>query len=1031
MALNKIKEWQLDLSGINAKIEAIGKPVNFKGRVDSVDQLPEVGADGDLYYVGPIGSENKKEYIWYDGAFELVGSTSREDYDSLHNDLDELGDKVAEIESKIPEGTSDTNHLINKQQLSDAIQGGGGGGGSVPDNVYTSDNLLPGKNIEFTRQVTGGGIDQYTLACWHFDGSNADEVNGLELSAIGRSATVYKFGNASVYDYESALSGNDISSLNIQDHSWTLDFWFYQSNYQSSGYGRYGLGAGNYNTDFLGLNIYRYEIQLRGALWGEAEGTTVATSTGTTWTHGAIQYDHLNKKGYLFIHGQKVYEGAVTADGKLFNKLYLCHTAGPQLALDEARISNVLRYSENFEPPTEPYGRAEALSVWKVDNTLTKTSELENDSGFLTGLPEGIYTQTNLLGGKDIEIVPEPVEGGIDSHTKALWHFDEDKIDVIGGISCPNNIYASQYKFGSGCIRPNKTATTKTDISSLGLDATKEVTVDFWFKPYSTSNTEVVGLCATPTDGLLLKIGATVSLSGAYWTDGDGTVVVSGLDVANWYHCGFCYGPSSKSVSIFINGEKKGTYGVTGTPSFTAFALYGSASYPYVDELRISDVIRYTSNFTPETEAYSGDTTPTGRYQINFTGEAGGAGASFPLFYHTFADHILNDASWLRSDTFSWQSGDVYKSAYDHLVSDYQKAERRTVTAYHWEPSAGAGVYTITETPKAGDPVYASAGSIYGKVVSYDSSANQITIIVSGYEYIMYRDSAEDNSNYRIEEHSETIGSTEILFYKTADGHKIVLEDQESKVSAIYRATGVAWYYILDTENKRFKLPRTKHAFTGLRNSVGGYVEAGLPNITGEQTALAWGSSSGVGKAGTGAFSKTTSTGGAGANTGDAYNSAKVVFDASLSDDTYGNSDTVQPPSTEQYLYFYVGNTVRNQTEVDVGAVTEQLNGKQDVLPNNVDYVIEAYNDGTNWYRVYKSGWIEQGGLDSTSGANGVTKTFLKPFSDTNYTLTATARGTFDKSFLIFSKTATTYTVTYSSSYSGSYDWYACGQGAI
>ena len=45
--------------------------------------------------------------------------------------------------------------------------------------------------------------------------------------------------------------------------------------------------------------------------------------------------------------------------------------------------------------------------------------------------------------------------------------------------------------------------------------------------------------------------------------------------------------------------------------------------------------------------------------------------AGFPLFSFIWADHILNDASFLRADTFSWQNGHFYKSAYEHLVEDY------------------------------------------------------------------------------------------------------------------------------------------------------------------------------------------------------------------------------------------------------------------------------------------------------------------------------------------------------------------------
>ena len=128
---------------------------------------------------------------------------------------------------------------------------------------------------------------------------------------------------------------------------------------------------------------------------------------------------------------------------------------------------------------------------------------------------------------------------------------------------------------------------------------------------------------------------------------------------------------------------------------------------------------------------------------------------NLPLLTSMWFDHIVNDISWLRSDTFAWQSGDVYTAVYNHLVND-----------------------------------------ISGKTAV-----------------------------------SENVGGVTISYYLADDGHKITTD--ETSVANIYAATGVAWYYILDTTNHRFKLPRTKFGFTGLRNNVGNYVAPGLPNITG------------------------------------------------------------------------------------------------------------------------------------------------------------------------------------------------------
>lgn len=63
--------------------------------------------------------------------------------------------------------------------------------------------------------------------------------------------------------------------------------------------------------------------------------------------------------------------------------------------------------------------------------------------------------------------------------------------------------------------------------------------------------------------------------------------------------------------------------------------------------------------------------------------------------------------------------------------------------------------------------------------------------------------------------------------------------------------------------------------------------------------------------------------------------------------------------------------------DIDVSYITEALNGKID-MPNgasqgSVDFVV-AYKTQTesdpSWYRVYKSGWVEQGGELVTVSSN-------------------------------------------------------------
>ena len=166
----------------------------------------------------------------------------------------------------------------------------------------------------------------------------------------------------------------------------------------------------------------------------------------------------------------------------------------------------------------------------------------------------------------------------------------------------------------------------------------------------------------------------------------------------------------------------------------------------------------------------------------------------------------------------------------------------------------------------------------------------------------MYQHLVEDYRNGQSE--SETIASYTITYKLAPDGHKIVLPEDETIVNNIYEATGVAWYYILESANSRFKLPRTKYGFIGLRDGVGNYVEPGLPNITGQINHN--GGQNSYGQSYSGALSSSgTSSNQTQGSSGNSGGSTTLNFNASSSSSIYGNSNTVQPPATQMYLYFY------------------------------------------------------------------------------------------------------------------------------
>lgn len=352
-------------------------------------------------------------------------------------------------------------------------------------------------------------------------------------------------------------------------------------------------------------------------------------------------------------------------------------------------------------------------------------------------------------------------------------------------------------------------------------------------------------------------------------------------------------------------------------------------------------------------------------------------GANLPILMSVWSDHLLNDISWLRADTFSWQSGDVYVAAYEHLVDD-------SVKLYAWAVGAGF-YYTLTETPAVGDNVYSSnVNDDPSQIESVDNGTITFDDPRSGVQKVATRDATGDSNSFvlGIGLKTDTIDGITITYSLAEDGHKICLPDQESNIVALYEATGVAWYYILDTENKQFKLPRTQWGFTGLRDSVGGYVAPGLPNIQGSGQIVGGGGAGFYGGSASGALYPSGSTTSQLGQQSGGQTNTKINIDASRSSAIYGASDTVQPPATQMYLYFYVGNFEQSAIEQTAGITAETLNGKADTdlgnIPANYDYVVESQlptaENGYTWYRKYKSGWVEQGGYNSTtSGTVNIT----------------------------------------------------------
>lgn len=98
----------------------------------------------------------------------------------------------------------------------------------------------------------------------------------------------------------------------------------------------------------------------------------------------------------------------------------------------------------------------------------------------------------------------------------------------------------------------------------------------------------------------------------------------------------------------------------------------------------------------------------------------------------------------------------------------------------------------------------------------------------------------------------------------------------------------------------------------------------------------------------------------------------------------------------------------------------------------NTPHIVETYQNGTSWYRVWSDGWKEQGGAlhKLVAGGDGATTvTYLKQFSNNDYTLVtnigygaSTNQSAWQQPH---TKTQTGFTYQKDGRYMG--NWYACG----
>lgn len=257
----------------------------------------------------------------------------------------------------------------------------------------------------------------------------------------------------------------------------------------------------------------------------------------------------------------------------------------------------------------------------------------------------------------------------------------------------------------------------------------------------------------------------------------------------------------------------------------------------------------------------------------------------------------------------------------------------------------------------------------------------------------------------------------------------------ETEWQAKYEETGGKFvpYFSEGDGSTTFRTPLLCAYATSVADNskIGTFREAGLPNITGFFNSDGYSTKMG------GAFKHYY--GGITGASGDG-DGGYIDFDASRSSAIYGNSDTVTPDTMYGVWVIKAFGLIVNSENTELSNVLvniENNNEKMSDFETKYDYVVESKymtsNDQT-WYRIWKSGWVEQGGrIESTRTG---TMTLSYPYKSVYYYLSIIPTGgtanSADYIPTITEKSATSFVWYFDPTgnvNTQTATWYACGQG--
>jgi hypothetical protein len=435
----------------------------------------------------------------------------------------------------------------------------------------------------FTPSTTPFVNDANTLFLMHANGTNAstffEDDNGVRapkgISALGNAqvdTAQSKFGGASALfdgtgDYLFSPSNTDFG---FGTGDFTLEGWFRFSNF-TNGPALFDMRSAG-GTEVKPLIYCGSDGRLYYYVNGSARITGNILSTNT-WYHISVSRSGTNTK--MFQDGTQV--GSTYTDTNNYGTTVVSigiaswNTAFNALNghADEIRISNTARYTANFTAPTAPFvNDANTVLLLHMDGTDAATVFRDDNGALANRQPKSI----TAVGNAQVSTAQSKFGGA-----SYLGDGTGDRLNVIG------EVLDSQY------------------------------TIEYWFRASSFSNGPTL-VDFRGGGGGAANYSDYITSGGVFtvFVNNGNRIQSSALSTNTWYHIAVVR-ESNSDIKLYVNGTKTGdTYNYGGYHSNTTWYIgdnyvFNNSFNGYLDEVRVSNTARYTTNFSVATAPFQND----------------------------------------------------------------------------------------------------------------------------------------------------------------------------------------------------------------------------------------------------------------------------------------------------------------------------------------------------------------------------------------------------------------------------------------